>query len=130
MTEPGHDLPDGMVEWVAEAGGGEIVHLERHVARREAWTVDVRRPDGSVLESFLRLQGEANFLDPRRLERETRIIQVFGERGIPSPKVHGWNADLRIFHKFIGKIGAGKGKLTGALQERDEKFGDYRTKKE
>ena len=32
------------------------------------------------------------------------------------------------FHEFIGKIGPGKGKLTGALQERDEKFGDYRTR--
>ncbi len=34
------------------------------------------------------------------------------------------------FLEFIGKTGAGKGKLTGALQERDEKFGDYRTTKE
>ncbi len=33
------------------------------------------------------------------------------------------------FHEFIAKIGPGKGKLTGALQERDEKFGDYRTQK-
>ncbi len=33
------------------------------------------------------------------------------------------------FHEFIGKIGPGQGKLTGALQERDEKFGDYRTSK-
>ncbi|MGI9430593.1 MAG: enoyl-CoA hydratase-related protein [Myxococcota bacterium] len=33
------------------------------------------------------------------------------------------------FHEFIGKIGPGKGRLTGALQERDEKFGDYRTTK-
>jgi enoyl-CoA hydratase len=32
------------------------------------------------------------------------------------------------FQEFIAKTGAGKGKLTGALQERDEKFGDYRTK--
>lgn len=31
------------------------------------------------------------------------------------------------FHEFIAKIGAGKGKLTAALQQRDEKFGDYRT---
>ena len=33
------------------------------------------------------------------------------------------------FHEFIDKIGPGKGKLTGALQERDQKFGDYRTAK-
>ena len=36
----------------------------------------------------------------------------------------------KSFHEFIGKIGPGKGRLTGALQERDEKFGDYRTAKE
>jgi enoyl-CoA hydratase len=31
------------------------------------------------------------------------------------------------FKEFIGQTGAGKGKLTSALQKRDEKFGDYRT---
>ena len=51
-----NDLPDGMVEWIAEIGRGEITRLERHVARREAWVVDVTRPDGSVLEGFLRLE--------------------------------------------------------------------------
>ena len=29
--------------------------------------------------------------------------------------------------EFLGKLGPGEGKLTSALQERDEKFGDYRT---
>ena len=33
------------------------------------------------------------------------------------------------FKEFIGQTGAGKGKLTSALQKRDEKFGDYRTGK-
>ena len=51
-----HDLPEGTVEWIAEIGGGEITRLHRHVARREAWVVDVTRPDGSVLEGFLRLE--------------------------------------------------------------------------
>jgi enoyl-CoA hydratase len=36
----------------------------------------------------------------------------------------------KSFHEFIGKIGPGKGRLTSALQERDEKFGDYRTREE
>ena len=47
------DLPNGMAEWVAQVGGGRITRLERHVARREAWVVDVARPDGSVTEGFL-----------------------------------------------------------------------------
>ena len=33
----------------------------------------------------------------------------------------------KSFHEFISQIGPGKGKLTSALQKRDEKFGDYRT---
>ena len=56
MTELQHDLPEGMVEWVSAVGGGAITRLERHVARREAWVVDVTRADGSVLLGFLRLE--------------------------------------------------------------------------
>ena len=33
----------------------------------------------------------------------------------------------KTMDEFVAKIGPGKGKLTSALQERDEKFGDYRT---
>lgn len=89
-----HDLPDGMTAWIAEVGGGTLTRLERHVARREAWVVDVTRPDGSVLEGFLRLQRD-DAGDPRRLERETRIVQAVAAKGIPAPEVHGWNPDLR-----------------------------------
>ena len=94
MADLNHDLPDGMVEWIAEAGGGEITRLHRHVARREAWIVDVTRPDGSVLEGFLRLQRDDGGVDPRRLERETRITQALGETDIPVTEVYAWNPDL------------------------------------
>jgi len=105
MAEFVHDLPEGMLEWVAEVGGGEISHLHRHVARREAWIVDVTRPDGSVLEGFLRLQRDPKGVDPRRLERETRITQALAETDIPSTKVHGWNPDLRctLFERDPGR---------------------------
>ncbi len=33
------------------------------------------------------------------------------------------------FQEFISQVGKGAGKLTSALQRRDEKFGDYRTQK-
>ena len=33
----------------------------------------------------------------------------------------------KSFDEFISQTGAGAGKLTSALQKRDEKFGDYRT---
>ncbi len=64
MTEFAHDLPEGMVEWVDATGGRRVSpRLERHVARREAWVVDVTRPDGSVLEGFLRLERQPVGLD-------------------------------------------------------------------
>jgi len=36
----------------------------------------------------------------------------------------------KSFQEFIGQTGPGKGKLTSALQKRDEQFGDYRTAKD
>ena len=48
MTEIEHDLPEELVEWIAQVGQGEITHIHRHVARREAWVVDITRKDGVV----------------------------------------------------------------------------------
>ena len=36
----------------------------------------------------------------------------------------------KSFEAFISQTGAGQGKLTAALQKRDEQFGDYRTQKD
>ena len=100
-----HDLPEGTIEWIAEVGGGEVTHLHRHVARREAWVVDVTRPDGSVLEGFMRIQREDGGVDPQRLERETRITEALGATDIPVTQVHGWNGQLRtaLFSRDPGR---------------------------
>ncbi len=105
MGELNHDLPEGMLEWIADGGRGEVTRLHRHVARREAWVVDVTRPDGSILEAFLRLQRDDGGVDPRRLERETRITQALAQTDIPVTTVHGWNADLRatLFSRDPGR---------------------------
>lgn len=105
MTEFAHDLPEGMLPWIEEVGGGRIAKLHRHIARREAWVVDVERPDGSVLEAFLRLQRDNDTADPRRLERETRIIEALGRTDVPVPAVHGWNPELRaaLFERDPGR---------------------------
>ena len=103
---PEHDLPDGMFEWIAETGGGEITRLERHVARREAWVVDVTRPDGSVLEGFLRLERtDVPTTSSTSLVRETRVIQALADTDIPVPIVHGRNDDLRctLFERVRGR---------------------------
>ena len=90
-----NDLPAGVLDWVAALGPGEVSQLRRHVARREAWVVDVTRSDGSVLQGFLRLQREVDTVVPRRLERETRIVQALAGTEVPVPKVYGWNPDLQ-----------------------------------
>lgn len=101
-----HDLPEGMVEWISEVGGGEITRLQRHVARREAWVVDVTRPDGSVLEGFLRLERTpAGPRSSTSLVRETRIIQALADTDIPVPEVYGVSDELHctLFERVRGR---------------------------
>ncbi len=95
MTQLPHDLPAGSYEWIEQIGGGTISRLVRHVARREAWIVDVKRPDGTTLEAFLRIQRDDGGVDPRRLERETRIVEALATTDVPATAVHGWNPELR-----------------------------------
>jgi aminoglycoside phosphotransferase (APT) family kinase protein len=92
--ELAHDLPAGMTDWIEGVGDGRITRLERHVARREAWVVDVTRSDGSVLEGFLRLEREPQPGNPWSLEKEARIVDALGATSVPVPALHGWNADL------------------------------------
>jgi aminoglycoside phosphotransferase (APT) family kinase protein len=100
-----HDLPTGMVEWVAKVGGGDVTRLERHVARREAWVVDVARPDGSVLDGFLRLERDPQPGNPWSLHKETRIVEALGGTPVPVPAVHGWNDELTcaLFERVPGR---------------------------
>ncbi len=97
-------LPAAMLDWVAEVAGGPVVRAERHVARREAWVVDARRPDGSLLEGFLRLEREPKPDNPWSLEKETAIVTALGPTAVPVASVHGWNAELTcaLFERVTG----------------------------
>ncbi len=86
-------LAPELLAWVAEAGGGRVARAERHVARREAWALDVARSDGSLGEYFLRVdraaqKGRAN---PFSLARETRVLEALGRAGLRVPRIHGWS---------------------------------------
>ncbi len=113
-----HDLPDGMFEWVARTGGGEITQLYRHVARREAWVVDVTRPDGSVCEGFLRLERERVPGNPWSLAKETQIIRALRETAVPVPDVYGENDELActLFERVPGRSDLDK--IDDAVQQR------------
>jgi aminoglycoside phosphotransferase (APT) family kinase protein len=114
-----HDLPEGTVEWIAAVGGGTITRLERHVARREAWVVDVTRPDGSVLEGFLRLdRHDVPETSSTSLVRETKVIQALGTTDIPVPEVYGRDDALRctLFERVRGRSDIDK--LDDPVQQR------------
>src|SRR5207244_5710991 len=100
-----HDLPEGMTEWVAKTGKGEITRLERHVARREAWVVDVTAEDGSVLEGFLRLERDRQRRNPWSLAKETKIIEALGKTSVPVPVVYGRSEKLgcTLFERVRGR---------------------------
>jgi aminoglycoside phosphotransferase (APT) family kinase protein len=97
-------LPAGMLDWVAEVAGGPVVRHERHVARREAWVVDAERPDGSLLEGFLRLEREPKPGNPWSLEKETAIVTALGRSSVPVAQVYGWNPELTcaLFERVDG----------------------------
>lgn len=84
-------LPPGLLEWVADIGGGKISRLERHVARREAWVVDVERDDQVVLEGFLRIDRNPREGANISLRREARICESLTRVGLPVPALLGWN---------------------------------------
>ena len=90
-----HDLPAGMTDWIAEAGGGRITHLKRHIARREAWVVDVARPDGSVAEYFLRLDREGDGSGTHSVKSEAKVQTALVETGMKVPAICAWNEDLQ-----------------------------------
>lgn len=95
---PRETLSPEIVAWVAKTGGGEVTRLERHVARREAWLVDVRRPDGSCAEWFLRIDrlAAAGRANPFSLARETRVLRALGAAGIRVPRIFGWSEEHRV----------------------------------
>jgi hypothetical protein len=55
MGEPRGRLPDDLVQWVEDLGGGRLTYADRKPggARKEAWFVDLAAPDGGVRELFL-----------------------------------------------------------------------------
>jgi aminoglycoside phosphotransferase (APT) family kinase protein len=113
-----HDLPSGVVEWIGSTGGGSVTSLFRHVARREAWVVDVQRPDGSITEGFLRIERDAQPDGPWSLRKETQIVRSLKDTPVPVPEVYGRNEDLActLFERVRGRSDLDK--LDDPLQQR------------
>jgi len=118
VSELQHDLPPGIFEWIEQTGRGEVTRLERHVARRGAWVVDVARADGSVLEGFLRLERDPQPGDPWSLHKETKIVEALARTPVPVPKVFGASDALHctLFERARGRSDLDK--LADARQQR------------
>ena len=93
MSEIFHNLPHGLYEWVEQSGGGAITRLERHLARREAWVVDITAPNGHVMEGFLRLDRHPVKGSATSLYKEAMICQALEGTDIPAPKLYAWSDD-------------------------------------
>ena len=86
-------LPDDLVSWVEEVGGGRLIAADRKPggARKEAWYVDLERPDGTVLQLFLRYDRSDPALtkDPWTLHREATVYVALQDGPVPVPRVLG-----------------------------------------
>ncbi len=86
-------LPADLVSWVEEVGGGRLTLADRKPggARKEAWFVDLERPDGSVAACFLRYDRSdpAQTKDPWTLHREATVYLALQDSPVPVPRVIG-----------------------------------------
>ncbi len=86
-------LPEDLVSWVEEVGGGRLTLADRKPggARKEAWYIDLERPDGTVAECFLRYDRSdpARTRDPWTLHREATVYVALQDSPVPVPRVLG-----------------------------------------
>ena len=105
MGEISTELPVQVLEWVKTECNGEITRLERHVARREAWIVDITAASGDVLEGFLRIDRNPRASDHISLKREANICAALSPIGIPVPTLLAWNEEhhAALFSRVPGR---------------------------
>ncbi len=86
-------LPDDLVSWVEEVGGGRLTLADRQPggARKEAWYVDLVRADGTVAHCFLRYDRSdpSHTKDPWTLHREATVYLALQDGPVPVPRVIG-----------------------------------------
>ncbi len=86
-------LPDDLVTWIEEVGGGRLLAADRKPggARKEAWYVDLEAADGSTIPCFLRYDRSdpARTKDPWTLHREATVYAALQDTAVPVPRVLG-----------------------------------------
>jgi aminoglycoside phosphotransferase (APT) family kinase protein len=86
-------LPDDLVRWVEEVGGGKVTLVDRRPGggRKEAWFVDLDRPGGGVAELFLHYDRSRHDAtkDPWTLRREASVYRALAGSDVPVPRLLG-----------------------------------------
>jgi aminoglycoside phosphotransferase (APT) family kinase protein len=86
-------LPDDLVSWMEEIGGGRVVVADRMPggARKEAWFIDLEMADGTIASCFLRYDRSdpERTKDPWTLHREATVYLALQHGPVPVPRVLG-----------------------------------------
>jgi aminoglycoside phosphotransferase (APT) family kinase protein len=93
MREGAVGLPDDLVGWIEEVGGGRLVLADRMPGggRKEAWFIDLEGGSGTATSLFLRYDRSDPALtkDPWTLHREATVYLALQEGPVPVPRVLG-----------------------------------------
>ena len=93
MNDGAVGLPDDLVWWIEEVGGGRVVVADRMPggARKEAWFVDLEMADGTIAACFLRYDRSdpERTKDPWTLHREATVYLALQDGPVPVPRVLG-----------------------------------------
>jgi aminoglycoside phosphotransferase (APT) family kinase protein len=93
MSEGAVGLPDDLVTWMEEVGGGRVALAERMPGggRKEAWFIDLEGEGGTVTSLFLRYDRSDPALtkDPWTLHREATVYLALQDGPVPVPRVLG-----------------------------------------
>ena len=93
MRDRAVGLPDDLVSWIEEVGGGRVVLADRMPggARKEAWFIDLEDAEGAELSCFLRYDRSdpARTKDPWTLHREAAVYLALQDGPVPVPRVLG-----------------------------------------
>jgi aminoglycoside phosphotransferase (APT) family kinase protein len=85
-------FPVDLVEWMETVAGGRMSGAERQPGggRKEAWFIDITRPDDSVDELFLRYdRARPTPADPWTLHREATVYLALQDTDVPVARVLG-----------------------------------------
>lgn len=92
-------MEEQLFDWAAKAAGGELVRAAKASGgnRRQSFAVDVRLPDGTVRDLFLRHDPRETIdgIEPYTIAREAEIYRAIAPIGLKAPQYVAESRELR-----------------------------------